>query len=119
LATLNAGTFESREAAEQHYLALVDSWAASQRKIDAMQQAIYQRKIEEAQQGSGSLIQMEADAKGVDVAVVAADVLIQKAAGEDHAHAIEIKRVVAKKDVRNAATAADMHRIFKTFKESL
>ncbi|MGP9417285.1 hypothetical protein ACT3R4_18055 [Halomonas sp. AOP7-E1-9] len=119
MTTLKAHTFISRRDAEGHYLALVDSEAAKARHVDPAQETIYQRKLIEAVNGYGPLIEAEASATGVEVTTVAAAVIQQREVWEQHAHAIEVKRIKAKADIRNAATPAEMHRIVAAFKEQL
>lgn len=119
MATLNAHTFATHLEAANHHLRLVDKEAAKARHVDPAQEAIYQRKLTEAVNGYGALIEAEAAAMGVEVATVAAAVVKQRETWEERAHAIEVKRIKAKADVRNAATPAEMHCIVNAFKDQL
>ncbi|MGQ7253988.1 hypothetical protein [Vreelandella titanicae] len=119
MATLNAHTFARRTDAEAYYLMQIDTAAGHARNIDALQQAVYLRKAEEARRGKGPLIESEAKALGVDVADVAAQVLAKHDKWQQRVDAIEVQRIKAKADIRAAATAADMHRIFNQFQGAL
>ncbi|SDI27779.1 hypothetical protein SAMN04487867_10457 [Vreelandella titanicae] len=119
MATLNANTFKSRADAEARYLSLIDVAAAEARKIDPAQEAVYQRKLTEAIQGSGALIEAEAEATGVEVSSVATAVIKEREAWEEHAHTVEVHRIKAKAAVRNADTPAAMHQVAKAFKHQL
>ncbi|MGE6778253.1 hypothetical protein ACQKFL_11500 [Vreelandella titanicae] len=119
MSTLNASTFKSPADAESHYLSLIDATAANARTIDPAQEAVYQRKLTEAMQGHGPLIEAEAEATGVEVSSVATAVIKKREAWEAHAHTVEVHRVKAKAAVRNADTPAAMHQVVKAFKHQL
>lgn len=119
MATLNVRTFTDRKEAEVHHLTLIDSFAAGVRAVDATQETVYQRKLAEAIQGNGSLIEAEADAIGADVAEVAAAVLKKREAWEEYIHLVEVKRIKAKSDIRSASTPAAMHQVVKEFRQQL
>ncbi|MBT2772914.1 hypothetical protein J7J47_11840 [Halomonas sp. ISL-60] len=119
MATLNASTFKSRADAEARYLSLIDAAAAEVRSIDPAQEVVYQRKLTEAIQGHGSLIEAEAVAIGADVAEVAAAVVSKRDAWENYIHIVEVKRIKAKSDVRSASTPAAMHQVVKAFRQEL
>lgn len=117
--TLNAHTFANRGDAETHYLMQIDTAAGHARNIGALQQALYQRKADQARLGRGSLIEREAEALGKEVTEVAASVLAKHDEQQSRDDAIEIQRIKAKADIRAAATAADMHRIHQQFQGAL
>lgn len=118
MAKLNAHTFSSRGAAQDHYLALIDAAANKARYIDPAQEVIYRKKIEEARYNGGPLLQAEAAATGVDISCVCAAVLREAACWDQHINAIEIERVAAKAEVRTATLAADMHVIYTSFEQT-
>ena len=119
MATLNASTFKSLADAEAHHLFLIDAAAAEARKTDPAQEVVYQRKLTEAIQGHGVLIEAEAEAIGVQVSEVAASVIRRRDAWEDHIHTVEVQRIKAKWNVRNASTPAAMHQVVKAFRQQL
>lgn len=119
MTTLNVHSFGNKQDAERHHLALIDDVAASARRVDPAQEVIYQRKLTEAINGYGPLIEAEASATSVEVTTVAAAVIQQREVWEQHAHAIEVKRIKAKAGIRSAATPAEMHRIVAAFKEQI
>lgn len=113
MATLNAHTFSTRDIAEAHYLGLVDVWAAEKRRIDPAQEAIYRRKSMEAEAGAGSLIEAEAIALGIEKSDLCLRINAASAEKERLWSDIEIQRITAKSNIRNAATAANMHSIYQ------
>ncbi|RUR38569.1 hypothetical protein [Vreelandella populi] len=113
MATLDARTYKKRSDAEAHYLGLCDSWASEKRRIDPAQEAIYQRKAQEAAAGGGPLLNAEAEALCIDKAALCDQVKAAEAATQQVWQDIEIKRVKAKADIRKATTAAQMHAIHK------
>lgn len=119
MATLNAHTFSSPYAARDHYLVLVDAAASKARHIDPVQITLYQRKLEEAHQNGGPLLYAEAEVTGADISAVLAGVLREAKRWDQHINTIEIQRIAAKAAVRQASTAADMHRIYQNFQEAL
>lgn len=119
MATLNASTFKSRADAESRYLSLIDVAAADARKTDPSQEAVYQRKLAQAIQGSGALIEAEAEATGVEVSSVATAIIKKRESWEAHADKVEVHRIKAKAAVRNADTPAAMHQVVKAFKHQL
>lgn len=116
MATLNAYTFKTRDDAEDYYLALVDVWAGENRRIAPAQEAVYRRKLAEAEAGSGSLIDAEATALGIDPSLLCQRIITANAAQEQVWADIEIQRVTAKADIRSADTPAHMHGICKQLK---
>ena len=119
MTTLNAHTFASRDDAEAHYLALIDSAAAEARYIDPAQAEVYREKLAEAKAGGGPRLTAEAKALGIDADTVRNAVLRNHQDWQQHVNRIELARITAKAAVRNAANAADMHRIYHEFKEAL
>ena len=119
MTTLNAHTFACRDDAEAHYLALIDSSAATARHIDPAQAEVYREKLAQAQAGGGGLINAEAAALGVDAEAVRQAVLTNHQRWQQHTTRIEIARVKAKASIRNANTPAGMRAVYQAFKESL
>jgi hypothetical protein len=119
LTTLNAHAFASRDDAEAHYLAMIDSAAAKARHIDPTQAEVYREKLIEAKAGGGPLLAAEANALGADPETVRNGVLRNNHRWQQHVNAVELARITAKAAVRNAANAAAMHRIYHEFKEAL
>lgn len=110
---LNAHTFKSRDDAEAHYLGLCDFWASEKRRIDPAQEAIYQRKSQEAEAGGGPLLDAEAEALRIGTSELCERVKASALETETAWRGIEIKRVKAKSDIRAAQTAAQMHAIYQ------
>lgn len=119
MATLNASTFTSRADAERHYLSLIDEAAAKGRAIDTAQAEVYREKFEEARAGGGALLIAEAEVTGTSVKKLCQAVLKQHESQRQLVNSIELMRVKAKAEVRGAANAAAMHRIYHEFKEAL
>lgn len=119
MTTLNAHTFASRADAETHYLALIDSEAAVARYIDPTLAEVYREKLAEANAGGGPLLAAEASALGVDHDTVRNAVLCSHHRRQRSVNRIELARITAKAAVRNATTAAAMHRIYHDFKGAL
>ena len=119
MTTLNAHTFASRDDAEAHYLALIDSAAAEARYIDPAQAEVYREKLAEAKAGGGPRLTAEAAALGADPETVRNAVLRNHHRWQQHTNHVELARITAKASVRNAATAAAMHRIYSDYQEAL
>ena len=119
MTTLNAHTFGSRTDAEAHYLALIDSAAATARHIDPAQAEVYREKLTEALAGGGPRLTAEAAALDIDAETVLNGVLKNHEQRQQHIHRIELARITAKAAVRNAANAAAMHRIYREYQEAL
>lgn len=119
MAKLSVRTFKDDEHALRHYLQQVDEYAEKARHISPAQEAVYQRKLTEAIQGSGALIEAEAEATGVEVSSVASAVIKEREAWEEHAHTVEVHRIKAKAAVRNADSTTAMHQVVKAFKHQL
>lgn len=119
MTTLNAHTFVSRDDAVSHYLALIDSAAAAARHIDPAQAEVYREKLAEAKAGGGPRLTAEAAALGADPETVRNAVLRNHHRRQRHVNHVELARITTKAAVRNAATAAAMHRIYHEFKEAL
>ncbi|MGE6580411.1 hypothetical protein ACQKD0_05170 [Vreelandella aquamarina] len=119
MTTLNAHTFASRDDAEARYLGLIDGAAATARHIDPAQAEVYREKLAEAKAGGGPLLAAEATALGADPETVRNAVLRNNHRWQQHVNAVELARITAKAAVRNAATAAAMHRIYREYQEAL
>ena len=119
MATLNASTFPRRVDAEQHYLTLIDALAAQARYIDPAQAEVYREKLAQAQAGGGPLLEAESAALGANAETVRKAVLRNHDQRQQHVNAVELARIKAKADVRNAATTADMHRIYHELEDAL
>lgn len=119
MTTLNAHTFASRDDAEAHYLALIDSAAATARQIDPAQAEVYREKLAEAKAGGGPRLTDEAKALGADPEAVRSAVLRNHHGWQQHVNTVELARITAKAAVRNAANAAAMHRIYREYQEAL
>ncbi|MEH6641386.1 hypothetical protein [Vreelandella glaciei] len=119
MATLNAATYAHREDAEAHYLALIDTAAARARYIDPAQAELYREKFAQAASGGGALLDVEAETLGVDPDAVRQAVLRNHHLRQRLTHRIELARIKAKSDVRKAASAAEMHRIYHQLESSL
>lgn len=117
--TLKAHHFASRDAAQSHYLAVIDAAAAKARHVDPAQETLYQQKLQEARQYGGPLLLAEAEATGSELKDVVDAVLRERARWEQRAHNIEIQRIKAKAAVRGASTAAAMHAIHQQFEAGL
>jgi len=120
LATLNVSTFADHKDAQSHYLRVIDQ-AAEQARLQSMtpgsgQAMTYEAKYQEALVGSGVLLSAEAEVLGVSVQEVAASILQARQRWQVVNAQIEAKRLKAKKEVREAKTAAEMHVIEKTFR---
>lgn len=119
MTTLNAHTFVSRDDAEAHYLALIDSAAADARHIDPAQAEVYREKLVEAKEGGGPRLAAEAAALGADPETVRNAVLRNHHRWQQHVNHVELARITAKASVRNAANAAAMQRIYSEYQEAL
>lgn len=119
MTTLNAHTFASRDDAEAHYLALIDSTAAKARHIDPALAEVYREKLSEAKAGGGPRLTAEANALGADPETVHNAVLRNHHRWQQHVNRIELARITAKAAVRNVDNAAAMHRIYHQFEGSL
>jgi hypothetical protein len=111
LANLKASTYANRELAEQHHLTLVDHAIAVARHTNASQELIYRQKVEEAVAGGGELLEAEAALLDKPINELIDSVLIQHNERQQRISQMELLRIKAKKEIREAQTAAEMHRI--------
>lgn len=115
MARLSIKRFPELDEARAHYLATVDAWAETARlqyiTPGAGQAMTYEAKHREALVGDGPLLRAEAEALDLTVAEVAQSVLDAHAAWQQIGASIEATRLRAKRDIRNAETAAEMHAI--------
>ena len=116
---LSVRRFSSRAEAERHYLALVDNEAEAARYVSPAQEAVYQLKLAEAAQGSGPMVEAEADATDAEVVTVCLRIKRARARWENRASAIEEARITAKANIRRSSTPADMHRVISRFRNTL
>ncbi|MGY4876518.1 hypothetical protein ACLUEY_01375 [Vreelandella aquamarina] len=123
MAKLPVNTFADRSERERHYLSVVDAAAEDARAkyvtAGSGQAMTYEIKHAEALGGGGPLLQAEADALGVSLEDVVASVLSARQAWLEANTTIEAARLIAKRKIRAAETAADMHNAVLQFKESL
>ncbi len=115
MATLKASTFTDRDSAERHFLGLVDQAAENARMRHLTpgsgQSMTYEVKHQEALAGGGPMISAEAEALGMTVQEVIDSVLAARQQWQVLGAQIEAARLKAKKAIREAQTAAEMHRI--------
>jgi hypothetical protein len=108
---------EDTDGVERQALLDVDRAAESARAqiITAApgQAMTYEAKYQEALVGSGVLLSAEAEILGVSVHEVAASILQARQRWQVVNAQIEAKRLKAKKEIREAKTAAEMHRVSK------
>lgn len=123
MATLNAHTFPTRQDAESRYLVLIDNAAESTRMLHLTpgtgQSMTYDVKWQEALAGHGPMIEAEAEALDMTVTEVIESILVARQQWETLGSQIEALRLKAKKDVRAATAAVDMHQVVKTLKQQL
>lgn len=123
MATLSARTFTDRDSAERHFLSLVDQAAESARlkhlTPGSGQSMTYEVKWQEAQAGGGPMIEAEAAALDMTVAEVIESITIARQQWQTLGAQIEATRLKAKKQIRVAATAAEMHRIASELQHQL
>ena len=109
--------FSNRAEAERHYLREVDRLAEAEREKHITpgngQAMTYEAKHREAAAGGGPMITAEAQALGVTEDDVIASVLAARAQWEQVGAQIEAARLKAKKQIRQAQTAAEMHAVIK------
>lgn len=115
MATLKASTFADRDSAERHFLSLVDQAAENARlkhlTPGSGQSMTYEVKHQEALAGGGPMISAEVEALGMTVQEVIDSVLVARQQWQVLGAQVEAARLKAKKAIREAQTAADMHRI--------
>ena len=99
----------------RHYLDIVDQAAENARMRHLTpgsgQSMTYEVKYQEALAGGGPMISAEADALGMTVQEVVDSVLAARQEWQVLGAQIEAARLKAKKAIREAQTAAEMHRI--------
>lgn len=115
MANLKAFLHNTLDDAARHYLDIVDQ-AAERARMQHLtpgsgQAMTYELKYQEALAGGGPLIQAEADALEVTLQEVIDSVLSARQQWQTLGAQIEAARLKAKKEIREAQTAAEMHRI--------
>ncbi|MGO1718434.1 MAG: hypothetical protein ACTHZY_14275 [Halomonas sp.] len=115
MANLKAFLHNTLDDAVRHYLDIVDDAAENARLkhlTPGSGQAItYELKYQEALAGGGPMISAEAEALGMTVQEVIDSVLVARQQWQVLGAQVEAARLKAKKAIREAQTAADMHRI--------
>lgn len=115
MANLKAFLHNTLDDAVRHYLDIVDQAAENARlkhlTPGSGQSMTYEVKHQEALAGGGPMIQAEADALGMTVQEVIDSVLVARQQWQVLGAQIEAARSKAKKAIREAQTAAEMHRI--------
>lgn len=115
MATLNASTFASRSDAEKHFLAMVDEAAEKARQkhltSGSGQAMTYEIKYREALIGSGEYIESEAAELEITLQEVINSIIEARQISDSKMAFIESKRLKAKKMIRMADNAAQMHAI--------
>ncbi|WP_427030925.1 hypothetical protein [Halomonas sp. H2] len=115
MANLKAFLHNTLDDAVRHYLDIVDDAAENARlkhlTPGSGQSMTYEVKHQEALAGGGPMIQAEAEALGMTVQEVIDSVLVARQQWQVLGAQIEAARLKAKKAIREAQTAAEMHRI--------
>ncbi|MGO3217681.1 MAG: hypothetical protein ACTIJ4_16415 [Halomonas sp.] len=115
MANLKAFLHNTLDDAVRHYLDIVDQAAENARlkhlTPGSGQSMTYEVKHQEALAGGGPMIQAEAEALGMTVQEVIDSVLVARQQWQVLGAQIEAARLKAKKAIREAQTAAEMHRI--------
>lgn len=115
MANLKAFLHNTLDDAVRHYLDIVDQAAENARMRHLTpgsgQSMTYEVKYREALAGGGTMISAEADALGMTVQEVVDSVLVARQQWQVLGAQIEAARLKAKKAIREAQTAAEMHRI--------
>lgn len=123
MATLKASTFNDRDSAERHFLGLVDQGAENARMRHLTpgsgQSMTYEVKYQEALAGGGPMLAAEAEALDMTVQEVIDSVLMARQQWQVLGAQIEAARLKAKKAIREAQTAAEMHRIASELQHQL
>lgn len=119
----DAAWVENLDEARRHCLSSVDSAAESARMQHLTpgsgQSMTYEAKHQEALAGGGPMISAEADALDMTVQEVVDSVLVARQEWQVLGAQIEAARLKAKKQIRVAATAAEMHRIASELQHQL
>lgn len=115
MANLKAFLHNTLDDAVRHYLDIVDDAAENARlkhlPPGSGQAMTYEVKHQEALAGGGPMISAEAEALGMTVQEVIDSVLVARQQWQTLGAQIEAMRLKAKKAIREAQTAAEMHRI--------
>lgn len=119
MARLDARTHASLRDARAHYLTLIDNAAAHQRYLDPAQCDVYRQKVAEARQGGGHRLEEEAGMLGIPLDVLTSAVLHQHERRQTMVQTVEMARIKAKRDIRDAPTPAAMDAIVNAFKQQL
>ena len=123
MANLKAFLHNTLDDAVRHYLDIVDQAAENARMQHLTpgsgQSMTYEVKHQEALAGGGPMISAEADALGMTVQEVVDSVLVARQQWQVLGAQIEAARLKAKKAIREAQTAAEIHRIYQDFKGAL
>lgn len=123
MAKLSVSRFSNNEDCQRYYLDEVDALAEEARgrftTSGSGQVMTYEAKHQEALAGGGPMLQAEADALGVTLQEVVDSVLAARQAWLVAGGQIEAARLKAKKDVRAATTANEMHQVVKALRASL
>lgn len=117
MAKLKVSRFSTLDEARSHYLGEVDRLAKAERSkyitTGNGQAMTYEEKHRQALNGGGPMITAEAEALEVTEQEVIDSVLAARAQWEQVGAQIEAARLKAKKDIRAATTAAEMHAVVK------
>ena len=123
MAKLTVKRFSDLDEAKAFYLGEADRKAEAERSRYITpgngQAMTYEAKHREALEGDGPLLRAEADALEMTVAEVAASVLAARAQWEEAGAQIEAARLKAKKQLRQAQTASEMHAVVREMSRSL
>lgn len=115
MANLKAFLHNTLDDAVRHYLDIVDDAAENARlkhlTPGSGQAMTYELKYQEALAGGGPMISAEVEALGMTVQEVIDSVLVARQQWQVLGAQIEAARSKAKKAIREAQTAAEMHRI--------
>lgn len=114
---------EDTVSASSFYLGEVDHLAEEARSKVATpgsgQAMTYEVKHQEALAGGGRMLQAEAEALGMTLQEVVDSVLAARQAWLVAGGQIEVARLKAKKDIRAATTAGEMHQITEALRQEL
>ncbi|HAO01866.1 MAG TPA: hypothetical protein DCQ42_09070 [Halomonas sp.] len=123
MANLKAFLHNTLDDAVRHYLDIVDQAAENARMRHLTpgsgQSMTYEVKHQEALAGGGPMISAEAEALGMTVQEVIDSVLAARQQWQVLGAQIEAARLKAKKAIREAQTAAEMHRIASELQDQL
>lgn len=115
MANLKAFLHNTLDDAVRHYLDIVDQAAENARlkhlTPGSGQAMTYELKYQEALAGGGPMISAEVEALGMTVQEAIDSVLVARQQWQVLGAQVEAARLKAKKAIREAQTAAEMHRI--------